>query len=83
MGHYELVVGWSDTTREFIVMDSYLGPNQSVSFDDMDKYWRQFNRTYIVVYRPEQQPRRSPRSSAQRWTMRRCIAMRWRAPRRN
>jgi len=55
MGHYELVVGWSDTTREFIVMDSYLGPNQAVSFDDMDRYWRQFNRTYIVVYRPEQQ----------------------------
>ena len=55
MGHYELVAGWSDTTREFIVMDSYLGPNQSVSFDDMDKYWRQFNRTYIVIYKPEQQ----------------------------
>jgi hypothetical protein len=55
MGHYELVVGWSDTTREFIVMDSYLGPNQGVSFDDMDRYWRQFNRTYIVVYKPEQQ----------------------------
>jgi len=55
MGHYALVVGWSDTTREFIVMDSYLGPNQSVSFDDMDRYWRQFNRTYLVVYKPEHQ----------------------------
>jgi hypothetical protein len=55
MGHYELVVGWSDTTREFIVMDSYLGPNQSVSFDDMDRYWRQFNRTYIVLYKLDQQ----------------------------
>jgi len=54
MGHYELVIGWSDATREFIVMDSYLGPNQAVSFDDMDKYWRQFNRTYIVIYKPEQ-----------------------------
>jgi tetratricopeptide (TPR) repeat protein len=54
MGHYELVIGWSDATREFIVMDSYLGPNQPVSFDDMDKYWRQFNRTYIVIYKPEQ-----------------------------
>jgi len=55
MGHYELVVGWSDTTREFIVLDSYLGPNQGVSFEDMEKYWRQFNRTYVVVYKPEQQ----------------------------
>ena len=55
MGHYELVIGWSDKTREFIVMDSYLGPNLGVPFDDMDKYWRQFNRTYLVVYRPDQQ----------------------------
>jgi tetratricopeptide (TPR) repeat protein len=55
MGHYELVIGWSDAASQFIVMDSYLGPNQPVSFDDMDKYWRQFNWTYIVVYRPDQQ----------------------------
>jgi tetratricopeptide (TPR) repeat protein len=55
MGHYELVIGWSDAAIQFIVMDSYLGPNQPVSFDDMDKYWRQFNRTYVVVYRPDQQ----------------------------
>jgi tetratricopeptide (TPR) repeat protein len=55
MGHYELLTGWSDTTHEFIAMDSYLGPNLGVSFDDMDKYWRQFNRTYIVVYRADQQ----------------------------
>jgi len=54
MGHYEVVVGWSDTTREFVVMDSYLGPNLSVPFDEMDKYWRQFNWTYVVVYRPDQ-----------------------------
>jgi hypothetical protein len=56
MGHYELVVGWSDTTHEFIVMDSYLGPNYTVSFEDMEKSWRQFNRTYVVVYKQEQQP---------------------------
>jgi tetratricopeptide (TPR) repeat protein len=55
MGHYELVIGWSDTASEFIVMDSYLGPNLSVPFDEMDKYWRQFNRTYLVVYRADQQ----------------------------
>ncbi len=53
MGHYELVTGWNEQAREFIVMDSYLGPNQVVSFDDMDRYWRQFDRTYIVVYKPD------------------------------
>jgi tetratricopeptide (TPR) repeat protein len=55
MGHYELLTGWNDTMREFIAMDSYLGPNLSVPFDEMDKYWRQFNRTYLVVYRADQQ----------------------------
>lgn len=54
MGHYEVIAGWNDATREFIAMDSYLGPNQSVPFDEMDRYWRQFNWTYIVVYKPEQ-----------------------------
>lgn len=54
MGHYEVIAGWSDAAREFIAMDSYLGPNLGVPFDEMDRYWRQFNRTYIVIYRPEQ-----------------------------
>ncbi len=54
MGHYETLTGWSDSASQFITMDSYLGPNLAVSFDDMDKYWRQFNRLYIVVYKPEQ-----------------------------
>ena len=31
-------------------MDSYVGPYQSVPYDQFDKYWRQFNRTYLVVY---------------------------------
>ena len=54
MGHYEVIAGWSDAAREFIAMDSYLGPNLGVPFDEMDRYWRQFNRTYLVVYKPEQ-----------------------------
>lgn len=54
MGHYEVIAGWSDAAREFIAMDSYLGPNLGVPFDEMDKYWRQFNRTYMVIYKPEQ-----------------------------
>jgi tetratricopeptide (TPR) repeat protein len=54
MGHYEVIAGWSDAAREFIAMDSYLGPNLGVPFDEMDRYWRQFNWTYIVIYKPEQ-----------------------------
>jgi len=50
MGHYELIVGFNDQRQEFIAMDSYLGPYQSVPYAQFDKYWRQFNRTYLVIY---------------------------------
>ena len=50
MGHYELIVGFNDLKQEFIAMDSYLGPYQSVPYDQFDKYWRQFNRTYLAIY---------------------------------
>jgi hypothetical protein len=50
MGHYELIVGFNDLRQEFIAMDSYLGPYQSVPYDQFDKYWRQFNRTYLAIY---------------------------------
>ena len=50
MGHYELIVGFNEARREFIAMDSYLGPYQSVPYDQFDHYWRQFNRTYIIVH---------------------------------
>ncbi len=50
MGHYELIVGFNDLKQEFIAMDSYLGPYQSVPYDQFDKYWRQFDRTYLAIY---------------------------------
>ncbi len=50
MGHYELIVGFNDEKREFIAMDSYMGPYQAVPYDQFDQYWRQFDRTYLVVY---------------------------------
>ena len=50
MGHYELIVGFNDLKQEFIAMDSYLGPYQAVPYDQFDPYWRQFNRTYLVIY---------------------------------
>lgn len=50
MGHYELIVGFNDSKAEFIAMDSYLGPYQSVPYETFDTYWRQFNRTYVLIY---------------------------------
>jgi tetratricopeptide (TPR) repeat protein len=53
-GHYELLVGYSDAKGEFIAMDSYTGPNQSVPYSNLDWYWSHFNRTYLIVYTPAQ-----------------------------
>jgi len=53
-GHYELIVGYNDSRSEFIAMDSYTGPNQSVPYDTLDWYWSHFNRTYLIVYTTEQ-----------------------------
>lgn len=55
MGHYILVVGYNEFDRAFITMDSYLGPSQNEPYPEFDDFWKHFNRTYIVIYRPEQQ----------------------------
>lgn len=54
MGHYLLIAGYNEFDAGFVTMDSYLGPSQHEPYPHFDDYWRQFNRTYIVIYRPEQ-----------------------------
>ena len=65
-GHYLLVVAYDDTQEQFWVYDSWFGtsdrPMENATVDgriltyaDADNQWRQFNRNYIVFYRPEQQ----------------------------
>lgn len=65
-GHYLLPVAYDDGLEQFWVYDSWLGtsevpqtnadPNGRVmTYDDLDVYWPQFNRNYIVFYRPEQE----------------------------
>jgi len=55
MGHYLVLTGYSDTAEEFYSMDSYLGPNRTIKYATLDKFWRHFNRLYIVPYRPDQE----------------------------
>ncbi len=54
MGHYRLITGYDE--RGITAQDSYNGPNQFVSWDELDQLWRQFNRTYILVYTAQQEP---------------------------
>jgi len=53
MGHYEVVNGYDDENGEFIIQDSYDGPNLRVAYDVMEKQWRAFNFVFIVIFPPE------------------------------
>jgi len=48
MGHYLLLTGYDE--NGIIAQDSYNGPNQHVTWQDLDANWRNFNRTYLLVY---------------------------------
>lgn len=50
MGHYQVVTGYDDAAGQFIVQDSYKGPDIPVSYDSFLSDWRAFNDTYIVIY---------------------------------
>ncbi|HET9909072.1 MAG TPA: C39 family peptidase [Anaerolineales bacterium] len=50
MGHYVLVTGYSDAEERFTVQDSFFGPDQGMSYADLESYWRAFNFAFLVVY---------------------------------
>lgn len=63
-GHYLLLVAYEDASETFWVYDSWFGTSEvprenahdrgrQFSYDELDRLWRQFNRNYIVIYRPE------------------------------
>ena len=65
-GHYLLPVAYDDASSQVWVYDSWLGtsavpqtnadPNGRVlSYDELESYWAQFNRSYIVLYEPAQE----------------------------
>jgi tetratricopeptide (TPR) repeat protein len=53
MGHYRVLIGYSDADRRFVTDDSYNGPGVSLDYDIFDELWRVFNRSYLVVHPPE------------------------------
>jgi len=63
-GHYLLIVAFDLDVKQFWVYDSWFGtsvvpdenadPNgRIIEFADLDRYWQQFNRSYIVLFEPE------------------------------
>lgn len=65
-GHYLLPVAYDDASQQVWVYDSWLGtsevpqtnadPNGRVlTYDELESYWSEFNRSYIALYTPEQE----------------------------
>jgi hypothetical protein len=52
--HYLTLVGYSDAMQGFVAMDTYRRPNWFYAYNEVDYYWRQFNRRYIIIYRDNQ-----------------------------
>lgn len=50
--HYLTIVGYSPDS--FIAMDTYRRPNWKYSYSELDYYWRQFNRRYVIIHRADQ-----------------------------
>ncbi len=53
MGHYQVVNGYDDAAGQFIVQDSYKGPDLPIPYDQFLSDWRAFNYTYLVIYPAE------------------------------
>jgi hypothetical protein len=53
MGHYVLVTGYTDLEQTFTLQDSFYGPDQVMRYEDLERFWRAFNFTYLLVYPPE------------------------------
>ncbi len=58
-GHYLTVFGYDDEQQILYSQDSYLGPwdgsGRTDPYDEFEHYWQQFNYTFYVVYRPQQE----------------------------
>ena len=59
LGHYLTLFGYDDTAQEMVSLDTNLGPwdgsGRYDSYEDIERYWQQFNRTFFVVYPPEKE----------------------------
>jgi len=56
MGHYVVINGYDDQKQVFISQDSLISPDLPIPYDELEqKWWRDFNRIYIVIYPPERE----------------------------
>lgn len=66
-GHYLLAVAYDDQAASIWTYDSWFGTSdvpganansdgRAIPYDELTRYWEQFNHNYVVLYTPEQAP---------------------------
>ena len=53
--HYLLLTGYDDATESFTAQDTYRGPDQNITYDQLLDEWKPFNYLYMVIYLPEEE----------------------------
>lgn len=58
LGHYQTLIAYDDIQQVFYANDTFLGTGDNEAgiverYKDFDKNWQAFNRTFIVVYKKE------------------------------
>ena len=59
-GHYLLLTGYDDAEQTFTVQDTNPGtggPDRSITYQELDEGWREFNRVYLYIYLPQDEAR--------------------------
>lgn len=55
-GHYILITAYDDANQTFTYQDTWKGPDLTRPYAEVDEFWQQFNRVYILLYTPDQEP---------------------------
>ena len=60
IGHYRALVAYDDRSQLFYFFDSFLGVGDGAqgvieSYENVDRDWQAFNRTFIIVYPPQRE----------------------------
>lgn len=55
IGHYRIIKGYDDNSKQFIQDDSLQGKNLRYTYDEFDKIWNKFNYEYLVLIPKEKQ----------------------------
>ncbi|MBW8012341.1 MAG: hypothetical protein FVQ83_14095 [Chloroflexi bacterium] len=54
-GHYLLLTAYDDAAGTFTAQDTFKGPDQQLTYQQLDDGWKAFNRVYILVFQPSQE----------------------------